>query len=104
MTISKEEKRAHWASVIKEWKASGESQSHYCERHNIKPHQLTYWAQVSTSAHLPEQAKNHNRFMAVQIPDSQPGGLTVRLPNGLQLEGVSLSNLAVVQQIIGWSS
>jgi len=104
MTITKEEKRARWATVINEWKASGESQRRYCQIHNIKPHQLTYWAQVSRSAQHAVKAKNHSGFVAVQIPDTQPAGLTIRLPNGLQLDGVTPSNLAIVQQIIGWRS
>jgi len=104
VTITKEQKRARWAKVIKQWKESGESQSRYCQIHNIKLHQLTYWAQVSKPAHRAEASENHSGFVSVQIPDSQPVGLTIRLPNGLQLEGVTLSNLGVVQQIIGWSS
>jgi len=103
MTITKEQKRAHWVSVVQDWKSSGDSQSRYCQRHNIKPHQLTYWAQVSNSTQRPEPSKNHNGFVALPIPDIQSPGLTIRLPNGLQLEGVTPSNLTVVQRIIEWS-
>jgi hypothetical protein len=104
MTNTKEQKRAHWGNVIKEWKASGESQSHYCRLHNIKPHQLTYWAQISKPKPPAERPANPKGFVALQVTDTQPTGLTLRLPSGLQLEGVTTRNLSVVREIIGWTS
>jgi len=104
MTNLKEQKRAHWADVVKHWKASGESQKNYCQLHDIKPHLLTYWAQVSKPKSLTEPPTNTKGFVALQITDSQTTGLILRLPSGLQLEGVTSRNLSVVREIIGWSS
>jgi len=97
-------KTRYWANVVKVWKASGESQCHYCRFHNIKPHQLTYWAQVSKPKPPTERPANPKGFVALQVTDSPRTGLTLRLPSGLELEGVTTENLSVVREIIGWSS
>lgn len=38
-----EEKRNFWKHHIDRWQESGLSQTEYCRRQNLKPHQLAYW-------------------------------------------------------------
>ena len=38
-----EQKRSLWKKHIESWQDSGLSQTEYCRRHDLKPHQLTYW-------------------------------------------------------------
>ncbi len=38
-----EQKRSYWQQHIESWQESGLSQTEYCRRHDLKPHQLTYW-------------------------------------------------------------
>jgi len=104
MPSSREEKRVYWASHVKEWKASGETQSCYCRRHRLKAHQLSYWKQVLESNSSTEHTPTYSGFVAVQVADPHPQGLTIRLPNGLCLEGVHAENLAVARDLIGWLS
>ncbi len=102
MTSTREEKREYWTNQVNEWKASGETQRGYCRRHHLKPHQLTYWAQVFEEKSHTEHAPTTNGFVAVQVADSPIQGLTIRLPSGLRLEGIHAGNLALTREMIGW--
>ncbi len=105
MTNKLTEKRDYWANHVKAWKASGETQSSYCRRHQLKPHQMTYWKSIFENDTQTAQAdaRLSNGFVSVQMAARPiPQGLTIRLPNGLQLEGVHIDNLTLIQEIIGW--
>jgi len=104
MSSTREEKRVYWASHVKEWKASGETQSGYCRRHRLKAYQLTYWKHVLESNSSTDQTPTCSGFVAVQVANPQPQGLTIRLPNGLRLEGVHAENLTLARDLIGWLS
>jgi len=105
MIDTKEGKRAHWANIIKEWKGTGITQSRYCREHNIKPHLLTYWAQVfSQKTNIHPKPNIDNGFVAISVSDNLPASLTLKFPNGLKLEGIRVENLSMVREIIGWSS
>jgi hypothetical protein len=102
MMNTKQGKRDYWANQVKQWKASGETQSNYCRRHNLKPHQMTYWSQVYRSKPQSESASSSHGFVALKVIDSATPALTLLLPNGVRLEGVHAGNLSVVREIIGW--
>ena len=38
-----EQKRIYWKQHIESWQETGLTQTEYCRRHNLKPHQLVYW-------------------------------------------------------------
>lgn len=38
-----ERKRAYWKRQIENWRSSGETQIAFCQKHDLKPHQFTYW-------------------------------------------------------------
>ena len=102
MNNARKEKRAWWANHIKAWKASGKTQSGYCRQHQIKPHQLIYWKQVFETGS--EQVPASSGFIPVQVASSQPRsqGLTVRLSNGVCVEGIQTDNLTITQTLIEW--
>ena len=100
MPTTREEKRIYWASHIKEWKASGETQRGYCRQHHLKPYQLTYWRQVFEFKLKTAQTSVSSGFVPVQVAPSRAQGLTVRLPSGVCVEGVHAGNLAVTQALI----
>ena len=106
MKTTKVTKRTYWAKQVEEWKASGDSQSRYCRRNNLNTYQLTYWAQVFKSKPKAIRSKAAKGFVAVEITAPTPAtqGLMIRLPNGIQLEGVSTGNLAVVRAMMDWPS
>jgi len=105
MTNTREEKRAYWSRLVKEWQASGETQSNYCRRHKLKLHQLIYWKQLFDGKTRIKKDQSSSDFVSVKMTEnSVPQGLTLRLPNGLQLDGIHTNNLALVREIIGWQS
>lgn len=104
MTNTREEKRAYWAEVVKKWKESGETRSKYCRRHHLKPHQLIYRIQVEESKNRTKPMPTTKGFVALQVTETHTPGITLRMPNGLQIEGVHAGNLAVIREIIGWQA
>jgi hypothetical protein len=38
-----EQKRTCWKQHIESWRSSNRSQTAYCQQHELKPHQFTYW-------------------------------------------------------------
>jgi hypothetical protein len=38
-----ERKRAYWKQQIENWRSSGMPQLAFCQEHDLKPHQFTYW-------------------------------------------------------------
>jgi len=102
MNNTRKEKRAWWANHIKDWKASGKTQSSYCRQHHIKPHQLTDWKQVFEPE--AEQTSISNGFVPVQVTASPlPAcGLTVRLSGGVCIEGIQADNLAITRKLVEW--
>ncbi len=100
MTNTRAEKRIYWTRHIKAWQASGSSRSAYCRHHDLKLHQLTYWISV-----LDEKSRAvappSNKFIPVRVAPSS-AGFTVRLPNGIRIEGVGAESLSVVREMMGW--
>ena len=101
MTNTRAGKRSYWSKHVKQWKTSGETKSNYSRRHNLKPYQLTYWIQVFESQPQTENGSPSKGFVAVQVSDTSIQVLTVKLPNGLTLEGIHASNLDVTRALIG---
>lgn len=102
MTNTREEKRTYWAKHIKQWRASGETQSSYCRHHQLKPHQMIYWRQLFEVQPKKERAPRASGFISVQVVDPPTQGLTVRFPCGVYIEGVHSSNLDIARALIGW--
>lgn len=100
MSDTREEKRAYWASHVKAWQESGETQRSYCHHHQLKPHRLTYWKQVFKPKPETTPMPAANGFLPVHVTSSAPQGLTVRLPSGVSIEGVHTGNLAETQALI----
>jgi len=101
-TSTKIEKRNYWSQHIKQWKASGDKQRHYCQHHQLKPHQFIYWKRIFSERPKKEPSIAPSGFIAVTVskPDNQK--LILRLPNGVSIEGIHTNNLKMIREIIGW--
>jgi len=107
---SKEDKKAYWANHVKQWKASGGSQSDYCRNNQLKLHQFTYWKHIFSA--VPKQDVNPkpatgNGFVAVQLthsskPQTQEQELMIQLPNGIRIANAQLSSLELIREMTGW--
>jgi hypothetical protein len=98
----KDERRAYWSGHVRDWQASGKTRSEYCRSHNLTAHQLTYWIKVVEPTLLPTEMAGKG-FVAVQVsePRVATAGLTIRLANGVRLEGVYAGNLNVIRELLG---
>ena len=97
-----------WYKHIEAWKQSNLSQKAYCDQHNLKAAQLSYWHRKFEQAKLPQASKAvPSNFVPVtvseesKIKDNTPSpDLTLQLPNGACLTGIQLSNIEVVQALL----
>jgi hypothetical protein len=91
----------HWLPLVEQWRHSGQSQKAFCREHELNYDQFVYWrrklaqpveaaAQRATSALVPVTC----------TPLATGQGLSLRLPNGMELRGLTQDNLPVVQQLL----
>ena len=70
-----EQKRAYWKQQIEAWQSSDMTQLAFCQEHDLKPHQFTYWKKrfVRTDAgvtFLPVKFQRQNFSSPVSTSDS----------------------------------
>jgi hypothetical protein len=92
-----------WKVHIQDWQTTEQSQSAYCKSHDLNYHCFVYWRRKLAG---PTQSKTKSvqpsAFVSVQSsPAIVAEGLSLTLPNGITLQGIISSNLAVVQQLLG---
>jgi len=95
---------AQWQQQISMWQRSGLTQAGFCKKHKLIYHRFGYWYRKLNRDGKKE--KNESAFARVVPQSIRPAspGLTVRLPNGMELRGVDQDNLPVVHQLLRqWS-
>jgi|TARA_Y100000031_G_scaffold7029_1_gene8289 hypothetical protein len=96
-------KQTFWTNHLRQWQASGLTQVAYCERENIKVHQLTYQKSKldgkAKSARRPKVGTSKFASVAV-LSSASTEALTITLPNGTQMSGIDSSNLSIAQQLL----
>jgi hypothetical protein len=89
----------YWKAQIDAWQASGQSQHAFCEVNALNYPRFGYWLRKfrrqGAVAAAPRQASGF-----VPVVASASVGLSVHLPNGIELRGVSDQNLHVVKQLL----
>ena len=100
MTKTMAEKREYWANHAKNWKASGESKRSYAHRHNLRADQLGYWVQVFEAKPQTRNKAEAKGFVAVSVTTPGVEDLSIKLPNGLRLEGIHAGNLDLTRTLI----
>ena len=104
-------KQQFWSAHIQAHRQSELSQNEYCRRNNLQAGQFRYWnkkleEQSGESAALEGKVKsNQQPFVAVSVEEAPPPshGLSLHLPGGCQLTGITESNVSLVRLIIGSS-
>ena len=94
-----------WKSLIEQWRQSGQTQSEFCKRHDLKTHQLSYWIRrldLATAKSTNVDTENRSEFVQAQIiPEaSKATGLVVRLPSGVELIGMTQSDLPLLHVLM----
>ena len=92
---------SYWQQQIKAWETSGQSQTLFCQTHDLSYHRFGYWRRKFLEQHCDDDHKQPRGFVPVsyhQQPTSSE--LSLSLPGGLMLQGIAADNLAVVYQLI----
>lgn len=85
-----------WQQHIETWQASGLSQAAYCEQHELIYHRFGYWYRKLASG----RSKGAGFARVVRPSQRRTDGLSVMLPNGIELRGIGADNLPVVGQLL----
>ena len=89
---------AYWQQHINQWKSSGQSQAKFCQTNDLLYHRFVYWRRKFERGLGGRQESGG--FATVDYRQDISGGLTLSLPNGLVLRGISADNVPVVRQLL----
>ena len=89
-----------WQDHVTAWQVSDLTQKAYCEQQELRYSTFGYWVRKLRRVAEPTARERPSGFVPV-IPDAvQPTGLTLNLPNGLEIRGIEVQNLPVVKQLL----
>jgi hypothetical protein len=84
---------------IDAWQASDQSQQAFCQANDLNYPRFGYWLRKFRDQGAVSGSARRTGFVPVVAPS--PGdGLSVHLPNGIELRGVSEQNLSLVAQLL----
>ncbi len=90
----------YWKAQIDAWQASGQSQLAFCKGHDLNYARFGYWRRKFRERDaVAGGSRGASGFVPVVAP-STSGDLTLRLPNGIELQGITADNLALVEQLL----
>ncbi len=91
-----------WKVHIQDWQTTEQSQRAYCKAHDLNYHCFIYWRRKLAG---PTKAKTKSVLPSAFVPvQSRPmivvDDLSLTLPNGITLQGITSRNLPVAQQLL----
>ncbi len=90
----------YWQEHIDRWRESGLGQSAYCQREGLKLHRWHYWHKKLTRAAV-NTTRPASDFIPVRLrPQPLDQGLSVTLPTGITIVGISADNVALVGTLL----
>jgi hypothetical protein len=97
----KHQTASFWTGHLQQWKESGQSQAAYCRQQGLSQQKFSYQKRKSRALCIIDPAVSSG-FSRVQINTAPlPGlGLSLRLNNGMCIEGIAESNLLLVQPLL----
>ena len=91
----------YWQEQISLWEQSGQSRKSFCQQHDLNYHRFGYWYQKFQRHATTTSDLDSTGFVPVQLPQSPSSSvLSIELPSGLTLRGISQENLALVTQLV----
>jgi len=91
----------YWRQQIEAWQTSGQSQQGYCKANDLSYARFVYWRRKFREATTGRQRRTSSDFVPVTCqPPVSITGLSVVLPSGLELRGISADNLGLVHQLL----
>jgi len=101
------ERERYWQGHVGAWRASGETQRAYCDRHGLKKHSLSYWhLRLARGTNAQEGSASLTLVPAVRIPEEAASlpSLSLSLANGWRLEFVGLPPAVWLAELWGGRS
>ncbi len=98
-----DQRRQYWREHIDAYLESGESGATYCKRCQLSYHQFNYWrrkSQDQDSTGLMTACESNGFARVVASHRDAPSGLSLALPNGLVIQDIRDTNVAVVRQLL----
>lgn len=95
---SPEARTQYWQAQVDAWQVSGQSQLAFCQANDLNYPRFGYWLRKFRSQGA-AAARQSSGFVPV-VAAALGEGLVVRLPNGVELRGVTEQNLPVVEQLL----
>ena len=91
----------YWQQQVDRWRVSGQSQQAFCKTHDLGYHRFIYWRRKYEARPAENQSPSSTALVPVIYrPPSTAAGLSLVLPNGLELRGLAEDNLPLVQQLL----
>ena len=96
---SPDTREQYWRAQIDAWQACGQSQQAFCKANDLNYPRFGYWLRKYRRLGQVAESRRASGFVPV-VAASIGGGLSVHLPNGIELRGVSDQNLYLVEQLL----
>jgi hypothetical protein len=90
----------YWQAQIEAWGTSGQSQQAFCRANDLNYPRFGYWLRKFRQQGSVAAARRRSSGFVPVVASSAREGLTVHLPNGIELRGISEQNLDVVEQLL----
>ena len=91
----------YWREHIDAWRSGSDSQAAYCKAHDLVYHRFVYWRRrFETHTPAPGVPEFSGGFAKVTCEPEVDVGLTLTLPNGLVLQGISAANVSIVRRLL----
>lgn len=91
----------YWQQHIDQWKSSGQSQAKFCQANDLPYLRFLYWRRkLEGDTRACRTTQDSGGFATVDYRHDTHSGLTLSLPNGLVLRGISAGNVSVVRQLL----
>jgi|AntRauTorcE11898_2_1112593.scaffolds.fasta_scaffold09444_1 hypothetical protein len=104
MTLPEQDAPDHWPQLIRQWQDSGLSGKQFCRDHDLVYHCFIYWRKKHRrqSPVVPPQPAGPSGFVKVarQSSPARDDRLTLSLPGGLALSGITAGNVGLLRPIL----
>lgn len=104
-TFSDPQSRADfWRAQVTAADATAMSSAQFCKENDLNYSQFMYWRQKLQTPLTSSPEKKASGFVKVESSLSPLGsGLSVSLPNGMQIHGIDSTNVTLVRQLLEWA-
>jgi len=92
---------SYWQQQIQAWEASDQSQTAFCRSNELSYHRFGYWRRKFLQPVDQQSSPGTPGFVPVAVRShALTSGLSLTLPSGLILQGITTDNLPLVDQLL----